>query len=131
MSTQAVARSKERTPGVNIPRDNWLGFVGDVVKFTGEVSFKTSLRIDGNFCGHINSENGTLTISAGANVTGAVIRVAVARINGTVEGEIRANELVLGCTSKVSGEVSVSRLTVEQGAVFDGHCHNVSNEQGG
>jgi cytoskeletal protein CcmA (bactofilin family) len=122
VSTQAVARSRERTPGVNIPRDNWLGFVGDVVKFTGEVSFKTSLRIDGNFCGQINSENGTLTVTAGANLSGAVIRVAVARINGTVEGQIHADDLVLGCTSKVSGEVSARTLTVEQGAVFDGNC---------
>ncbi len=130
MSSQAVAAIKERTPGVNIPRDNWLGFVGDVVKFTGEVSFKTSLRIDGNFCGQINSENGSLTISAGANVSGAVIRVASARINGTVEGQIHVNDLVLGCTAKVSGEVSARTLTVEQGAVFDGHCRNVGQVAG-
>src|SRR5215471_2738002 len=127
---QAVARAKERSPGItipapgiNIPKDNWLGFVGDVVKFAGEVTFKTSLRIDGNFRGQIKSDNGTLTISTGANVSDAVIDVAVARINGTVEGEVHANEVVLGRTANVTGEVSVNTLTIEEGAVFNGRCH--------
>ena len=122
MSTQAVARSQERAPGINIPRDNWLGFVGDVVKFTGEVTFKTALRIDGAFCGQITSENGTLTVSAGASISAAKIQVALARINGTVEGEVHANELVLGRTANVTGEVSVRILTVEEGALFNGRC---------
>jgi cytoskeletal protein CcmA (bactofilin family) len=122
VSAQAVARSKESVPRINIPRDNWLGFVGDVVSFTGEVTFKTSLRIDGNFSGHINSENGTLTIGDGAKLSHAVISVAVARINGTVEGEVRASELVLGRTANVTGDISTGTLIVEEGALFNGRC---------
>jgi cytoskeletal protein CcmA (bactofilin family) len=124
VSTQAVARSKERGPGVNIPRDNWLGFIGDVVKFTGEVTFKTSLRIDGNFSGQVNSENGTLTISTGAKVSDAVINVAAAKINGTVEGQVHADELVLGRTADLTGDVSVRSLVIEEGAVFNGRCRH-------
>lgn len=119
---QATARSNERAPGINIPRDNWLGFVGDVVKFTGEVTFKTSLRIDGNFSGQVKSPNGTLTVTAGANLSDAAIDVAVAKINGTVKGEIHAQELVLGCTANLTGDVSVGRLLIEKGAVFNGRC---------
>lgn len=126
MSTQAVLKSKERVPGINIPRDNWLGFVGDVVKFTGEVTFKSSLRIDGNFCGHVSSQNGTLTVSTGANIVDAVIKVGVAKINGTVEGHVHANELVLGRTANLTGDVSVRRLVIEEGAVFNGRCHYIS-----
>jgi len=125
VSTQAVAITKERAPGINIPRDNWLGFVGDVVKFTGEVTFKTSLRIDGNFSGQVLSQNGTLTISTGANVVDAVIDVGVAKINGTVAGQVRANELVLGRSANLTGDVSVHKLTVEEGAVFNGRCRHV------
>jgi len=124
VSTQAVARSKERGPGINIPRDNWLGFIGDVVKFTGEVTFKTSLRIDGNFSGQVNSENGTLTISTGAKVSDAVINVAAAKINGTVEGQVHADELVLGRTADLTGDVSVRSLVIEEGAVFNGRCRH-------
>ena len=122
MGMQAVATSKERAPGINLPRDNWLGFVGDVVKFTGEVTFKSSLRIDGNFSGQIISESGTLTVSTGARIDGAVIDVAVARINGTVEGDVHANELVLGRTARLTGDISVRTLNIEEGAVFNGRC---------
>ena len=121
MSSQAVARSNERVRLTNIPKDNWLGFVGDVIKFTGEVTFKSTLRIDGNFCGQVNSQDGTLIVSAGAQVTRASINVAVAKINGTVEGDINASdEVVLGRTACVMGDVSARALIVEEGAVFNG-----------
>src|SRR6185295_16393262 len=90
----------------NVNKDNWLGFVGDVVNFTGEVRFKSMLRIDGHFSGNVTSEDGTLIISTGAQVTQAVINVAVAKINGTVEGDINASkEVVLGRTASVTGIV--------------------------
>src|SRR5262249_2913991 len=122
VSAQAIARRKE-VPRINIPKDNWLGFVGDVQKFTGEVTFRTSLRIDGNFSGQVNSESGTLTVSDGAKLTEAVINVAVAKINGTVEGEVHASELVLGRNAKVTGDLSARTLIIEEGALFNGRCH--------
>lgn len=123
MSSQAVARSDERVRRTNIPKDNWLGFVGDVLKFTGEVTFKSTLRIDGNFCGQVKSQDGTLIVSAGAQVTQAMIDVAVAKINGTVEGDINASEeVILGHTSSVTGNISARALIVEEGALFNGRC---------
>src|SRR5688500_16832947 len=89
MSTQAVASKDERGKPTlvngqrgNVNKDNWLGFVGDVVNFTGEVCFKSMLRIDGQFSGSVTSQNGTLIVSTGAEVTKAVIKVAVAKIAG-------------------------------------------------
>ena len=121
MSSQAFANAAERPQRINAPKDNWLGFVGDVLKFTGEVQFRSMLRIDGHFSGHVDSEDGTLIVSAGAQVVKAVINVAVAKINGTVEGDINASqELVLGPTANVSGKVSAGKLTVEEGALFNG-----------
>lgn len=122
---QAVARNQEHVSRINIPRDNWLGFVGDVVKFTGEVTFKSSLRIDGNFSGKVSSRDGTLTVTMGASVSDAVIDVGVAKINGSVEGRVQANELVLGRTANFTGEVLVRTLMVEEGAVFNGQCHYI------
>ena len=126
MSAQAVATTREREQRVNVPKDNWLGFVGDVVKFSGEVTFKTSLRIDGNFSGKVNSPNGTLVISTGANLSEAVINVAVAKINGAVEGEVNATEVVLGRTAKLTGDVSAQSLIIEDGALFNGRCRKVA-----
>jgi cytoskeletal protein CcmA (bactofilin family) len=124
MSTQAVVRREEKVPRTNIAKDNWLGFIGDVQKFTGEVRFKSTLRIDGHFSGRVSSEEGTLVVSDGAQITEAVIEVAVARINGVVEGDIRATkELVLGCTANVKGDVTSPALSVAEGALLNANCH--------
>ncbi len=133
MTTQAFASRDERGQprlvnghGANVNKDNWLGFVGDVVNFTGEVCFKSMLRIDGHFSGHVTSPDGTLIISTGAEVTKAVIKVAVAKINGTVEGDIRASkELVLGRTANVRGQVTSPALVVEEGAQLNGSCRRI------
>ena len=123
MSTQAAAKREERGPKANGNKDNWLGFVGDVLKFSGEVSFKSMLRIDGHFCGQVSSPDGTLIVSNGAEITSAVINVAVAKINGVVEGDIHATkELVLGRTASVTGNVTSPALIVEEGARFNGSC---------
>ena len=120
----ATVVNSQRT---NVNKDNWLGFVGDVVNFTGEVCFKSMLRIDGHFSGNVTSEDGTLIINTGAQVTKAVINVAVAKINGTVEGDIRATkELVLGRTANVKGQVTAPALVVEEGAQLNGSCRRLS-----
>jgi cytoskeletal protein CcmA (bactofilin family) len=126
VSSQAVARSEERVQGKSIVKDSWLGFVGDVIKFTGEVTFKSTLRIDGNFCGQVNSQDGTLVVSAGAQVTRALLNVAIAKINGTVEGDINASkEVILGRTATVTGNVSAPALIVEEGALFNGSFRRI------
>lgn len=124
MTTQAVALNDDRSArGGNNVKDNWLGFVGDVSMFAGEVSFKSMLRIDGRFSGNVNSSDGTLIVSAGAKLTNSVIKVAVAKINGTVEGDIHVSkELVLGRTADVTGHVFAPALIVEEGAKFNGIC---------
>jgi len=123
VSTHATARSDERLSRTNNVKDNWLGFVGDVSTFSGEVSFKSMLRIDGHFSGNVNSSDGTLIVSAGAKLTQAKINVAVAKINGTVEGDIRVSkELVLGRTASVTGHVRAPALVIEEGAMFNGSC---------
>jgi cytoskeletal protein CcmA (bactofilin family) len=109
-----------------VNKDNWLGFVGDVVNFTGEVCFKSMLRIDGHFSGNVISTDGTLIVSTGAEVTKAVIKVAVAKINGTVEGDILASkQLVLGRTANVRGHLTAATLVVEEGAQLNGSCRRL------
>ena len=123
MTSQAFASSEEPVRRTNIAKDNWLGFVGDVLKFTGEVTFKSTLRIDGHFCGQVKSQGGTLIVSSGAQITRATIEVGVARINGTVEGDINASdEVTLGHSASVTGNILTGALVVEKGAVFNGSC---------
>ncbi len=98
------------------------GFVGGNTSLTGEANFKGMLRVDGHLAGRINSEKGTLIVSSGARVEADVV-VAVAKINGTVNGNINATErLELGRTARVFGDISTPTLLIEQGAFFEGAC---------
>lgn len=98
------------------------GFVGGGTTLSGEVAFKGMLRVDGHMTGSIISEKGTLIVSSGGQVD-ANINVAVAKINGTIHGDIVANErLELGRTAQVHGDIQTSALIIEQGAIFEGNC---------
>ncbi len=125
MSNETTASGYDQDQFTNKVKDGSLGFVGDVLMFTGEVHFKSMLRIDGRFSGQINSSDGTLIITSGAQITDVVINVAVAKINGTVKGDINASkELVLGRLANVTGKLSTATLIIEDGALFNGSCSN-------
>jgi cytoskeletal protein CcmA (bactofilin family) len=96
------------------------GFVGSGTSITGEATFKAMLRVDGRFSGRITSSSGTLVVGAGGQVD-ANIEVAVAMIQGTVNGDVIATQRIeLGRASKLSGNIQTPSLIIEQGAVFEG-----------
>jgi cytoskeletal protein CcmA (bactofilin family) len=98
------------------------GFVGGTSTLSGEINFKGMMRVDGRLSGRVNSPDGTLIVSSGGKVE-AQVEVAVAKINGTVEGDIIATERVeLGRTARVSGNLQTPALVVEEGAIFEGGC---------
>jgi cytoskeletal protein CcmA (bactofilin family) len=106
------------------------GFVGGGTALSGEVAFKGMLRVDGHLTGSIISEKGTLIVSSSGRVD-ADIRVAVAKINGTIHGDIVATErLEMGRTAQVHGDIKTAALIIEQGAIFEGGCRmgNVKGE---
>lgn len=98
------------------------GFVGSGTAITGESTFKSMLRIDGRFSGRITSAGGTLIVGAGGQVD-ANITVAVATIQGTVNGDVIATERIeLGRAASLQGNIQTPSLIIEQGAVFEGSC---------
>jgi cytoskeletal protein CcmA (bactofilin family) len=104
------------------------GFVGGGTTLSGEAVFKGMLRVDGHLTGQIRSEEGTLIVSSGGRVD-ANINVAVAKINGTINGDIVANERIeLGRAAEVRGDIQTPILVIEQGAVFEGSCRMGATE---
>jgi cytoskeletal protein CcmA (bactofilin family) len=98
------------------------GFVGGSTSLNGQATFKDMLRVDGHLSGTITSDKGTLIVSAGGQVN-ARIEVAVARINGTVKGDIIATERIeLGRTARLDGDIHTPALLIEPGAIFEGNC---------
>jgi len=96
--------------------------------------------IDGklNYNGHVTVQGqaqgefrvtGNFDVGNGATVK-ALIEGSNVTIKGDVEGVLTARDkLTLGKSAKLSGDVTVKRLQIEDGASFNGHVRMGSFEQ--
>lgn len=101
------------------------GFVGHGTVLTGDTNFQMMLRVDGHLTGTITSDGGTLIVGSTGQVD-ANVAVAVANINGTVNGDIIATERIqLGRTARVLGNIATPKLVIDDGAVFEGGCNMI------
>lgn len=90
----------------------------------GSLAFKdpVNLRINGKFEGVLETR-GTLTITDGASVNARIIGDTII-ISGHVKGEILARERIsLLPPALVEGTIKTSKLSIEEGAKFEGNCH--------
>jgi cytoskeletal protein CcmA (bactofilin family) len=91
-------------------------------ELSGELSFRDMLRVNGHIAGTVYSERGTLIVDDRARVD-ANIEVAVAVINGTINGDIVANQRVeIGPGAKIYGNIWTRSIAIKDGAVFEGVC---------
>jgi len=96
-------------------------------KWKGTLTVDTSVRVDGQFSGQIESK-ATVHVAEGAQVD-AKIRASYVAVAGSFRGEIRCDQKVeLLAHGRVDGEVITKVLTVEEGAVFDGHVQMTAGE---
>jgi cytoskeletal protein CcmA (bactofilin family) len=97
-------------------------------EFNGELSFKKSLQINGNFEGEIAS-GGFLVIGEGA-VVKANIKAKTVIIIGTVHGNIEAtSRLEIHTTGKLYGNIRTAKLQIADGVVFEGKCEMIKGDQ--
>jgi len=98
-----------------------ITILGKGSAFDGKLTFEGTVRIDGEFSGEIRTK-GTLVVGESARVT-AQIDAATVVVEGRVEGDIRATELVdLRGTAHTVGTIHCPSLEIQRGAVFDGRC---------
>jgi cytoskeletal protein CcmA (bactofilin family) len=127
-STTPRALSESETIAREIKDGTLSGFVGSGTNVTGEASFKSLLRIDGHFSGRVTSPTGTLIVGSGGQVD-ANIEVAVAQIQGSVNGDIIASQRIeLGRAGKLNGNIQTPSLVIEQGGVFEGSCKMIQQK---
>ena len=111
------------------PPDRCENVLAAGAKWKGTLQVDTSVRVDGQFSGQIESKS-TVHVAEGAMVD-AKIRAAYVAIAGTFRGEIRCDQKVeLLKHGRVDGEVITKSLSVEEGAVFDGHVQMTAGEPG-
>jgi len=91
-------------------------------ELSGEISFRDVVRVNGHIAGTVYSERGTLMVDEMARVD-ANIEVAVAVINGTINGDIVAYQRVeIGPGAKIYGNIWTRSIAIKDGAEFEGVC---------
>lgn len=92
---------------------------GCVVK--GKISFKGSVRIDGEIEGEINSED-NVAIGEGAVISANIKAVSIV-VAGAVSGELSASQRIeLYPSAQVLGNLTAPKMVIHEGAVFEGTC---------
>ena len=117
-SKQASANTN--TDGVrSTPRSSVPSIISADLRINGDLICSGDVQVDGWVEGDIQSRN--LVVGEGATVHGALQAESV-RICGVVKGSIKADQVVLEKTAKVTGDVLHKTLTVEEGAQIEGMC---------
>lgn len=94
--------------------------IGKAVTIVGSISTREDLEIHGRVEGSVESLNGKITIAPGGCVK-ATIRAGDIVILGQVQGNVEAGGKVeLRKDGKLVGDITTSRIWIEDGAVFQG-----------
>ena len=100
--------------------------IGNGTHIAGELSAKGTIRIDGTVEGNIDADwviVGEMGTIRGNTRTKGIV------IGGSIEGNIDAEEAVeLTGKSSVCGEIITKKLSIAEGAVFDGHSRMKGGE---
>jgi cytoskeletal protein CcmA (bactofilin family) len=86
----------------------------------GKLTYDGHVHVDGRAEGELHV-SGNIEVASGAKVK-ALLEASNVTIKGDVEGALNARDkLVLGKNAKLSGDVTVRRLQIEDGASLNGH----------
>ena len=110
--------SKEKTQKSKIMERNVLAKNTSIV---GDIISEGDFRIDGTLEGTLKT-NGRVIIGVEGSIKGKA-ESKNADIEGSFSGELQVQEtLTIKSSAKISGDVSVGKLSVEPGATFNATC---------
>ncbi len=89
---------------------------GSTVK--GDIETKGTLRVDGMVEGNINAD--WVVVGEKAHLKGDIAARGIV-IGGRVDGNLMAKEIIeIRGKGNICGEIQTSKLTIAEGAIFDG-----------
>jgi cytoskeletal protein CcmA (bactofilin family) len=126
--SQHVASADDNGDG---KRDGQRRFtMGPNDSLEGKLVYDGHVHVDGRAEGEFRV-TGNLDVASGATAR-ILIEATNVIVKGTVEGSVAARDkLTLGRGSKVSGDIAVRRLQVDDGASLNGHVRMGDFEQHG
>jgi len=105
------------------------GFLDAGSHVKGELRFETSFRVDGKFTGSVISD-GDLMVGESGELEGE-LHVGRIFVSGTIRGNIDARQRVqIAPGGKVFADVATPSLVIEDGAIFEGRCAMIREDQG-
>ena len=92
----------------------------------GEIDTKGTLRIDGTVEGNVSAD--WVVIGEKGQIRGDITARGIV-VGGRVEGNLRAKEIVeIKNKGQICGEIFTSKLTITEGAFFDGRSSMLKEE---
>ena len=95
------------------------------MRITGELHFTGKARIDGTIEGNIKGEH--LILSDTGRVKGDLELISLV-CHGSVEGNIKAQEVTVHAKSNIHGNLAAENLSVEPGAKLSGEISAASQQ---
>lgn len=92
--------------------------IGPGFTITGELKGKAVVRIDGTITGNVQVESGIVLGEKG--IIKGDIETASAIIYGTVNGNVKTQNLEIKKTGKVNGDIKTDTIEIELGAQYNG-----------
>jgi cytoskeletal protein CcmA (bactofilin family) len=93
-------------------------FIGINSNFKGDINTKGTLRIDGTMDGNASAD--WVVLGEKAFHKGDIMARGII-VGGKVEGNLKAKEIVeIKSRGQVSGDISTNKLSIVEGAVFNG-----------
>lgn len=116
---------------MNYDSPDRLNVIVDGSKVIGDVITESNLRIDGEVIGNVSSAS-KVVVGQSGSIKGNLI-CADAEVEGRIEGILNVEGLLsLRSNAKIEGEITTTKLQVEEGAEFSGNCkmRNFKTENG-
>ena len=102
-------------------------YLGADALFKGTLSFEGTVRIDGKFEGQVNT-NDTLVIGETGEMK-ADVKVGTLVCKGQLHGAVVASKKIeMHPASKITGDIQTPALSIELGAMLDGHLNMTESE---
>ncbi len=122
-------KDKDKERKHDVSEGKMTGFFDQDTLFSGDLSFKGSFRIDGNFKGKIDSDS--MLIIGDTGSVEAEIKIGYLIINGEFKGNIQASDKVeIHEHGRVTGTINAPQLQVEEGAYLEVTCHTTGRPTG-
>jgi cytoskeletal protein CcmA (bactofilin family) len=123
-------KTTKETNGPDIParssslKSSVPSIISADLRINGDLICSGDVQVDGWVEGDIQSRN--IVIGEGATVQGG-LQAETVRVCGVVNGQIKADSVVLEKTARVTGDVLHKSLAMEQGASLEGTCKRLDS----